>query len=130
MTPSSVVRDITGAHPEVDLSRKNSTYHHGSFLSLDGYLITALEVRVRAGGFDAASFILLHVAADPCVSIDPLANAVGAVDEVSFPPSPHDPNDDSERGYALDTRAGGRLVISSRGEQPWACVTLITASSG
>jgi hypothetical protein len=125
--PSSLVHAVTGAPPDVDPSREHWGYHHGAFQSMDGYLVTDLEVRVRSGGFDAASFILLHVDDDPCLSLESLARSMGAADKVYFPPSPHAPNGTSAQGYALNTRAGGRLVISSRGK-PWNCVTLVTAS--
>lgn len=128
LTATSLVHDITATQPEVDVSQEYHDYHHGPFRSMEGYRIDDLEVRVRAGGFDAASFILLHVNTDPCVPIESLANAAGAVDEIFISPLAHAPDEPSGRGYALDTETGGRLAIYSVGERPWSCVTLITAS--
>lgn len=128
-TPSSLVRAITGTPPTTDLSTEYRTYHHGAFESMDGYLITDLEVRVRSGGFDAASFILLHLSDDPCLSLEPFARSAGTVNEVFFPASPHATNGTSARGYALDVENGGELMISSRGDESRSCVTLITTSA-
>lgn len=127
-TPSSLVRAITGTPPITNLSTEYQTYRHGAFESMDGYLITDLEVRVRSGGFDSADFILLHLSDDPCLSLEPFAHSIGAVSEVFFPPSPHATNSTSARGYKLHAGDGGELVISSRGNESRSCVTLITAS--
>ena len=127
-TASSLVRAITGTPPVADLSNEDWTYHHEAFESTDGYLVTDLEIRVRAGGFDMASFILLHLDDDPCLPIESFARSVGAVSEVFFPPSPHAANSTPARGYELVTANGGKLVIVSRGNDPQSCVTLITAS--
>ena len=93
------------------------------FTSRDGYRIETVEIRVRAGGVDAAPLLLLHLGATPCARVDELARWVGADRQISIAASPHRQESYGARGRARDYGTRRIELLADRDGPD--CVTVI-----